>query len=399
MILTDEQELLVNDIVKWYKYSSEQVFQYSGGPGRGKSVVMGEAIRRIGLRQEEIAPMAYVGAAAIVMRTKGLYNAKTVHSTLFHPVETFIKDKNGNIVMDNYLNRPKTTLAFEPNELYGVKLMAIDEGTQIPLSMRHEIDSRGIKTLVTGDINQLHPVGEPPAYLTSGKIRYLTKCMRQSENSPICYIADRILEGKEIHKGWYGDLLVIDEDELTDYMLSNSEIVICSKNVTKESINNHIRRNIYNIKSDLPVRGEKIICRKNNWKIEVDGINLANGLIGRVVNQPGVHNFDGKSFKVDFRPNMINGVFKDTICDYKYLIAPPSIKAQIKNDKYSIGEKFDFCNAITTHLSQGSQFGFGIYIEEFLNKDIQRNLNYTGITRFSRGGIYVKRKNKYYSFK
>ena len=52
--------------------------------------------------------------------------------------------------------------------------------------------------------------------------------------------------------------------------------------------------------------------------------------------------------------------------------------------------------AITTHMSQGSQYPNGAYIEEYLSPDINKNLNYTGITRFSNFLIYVKKKKKYY---
>ena len=52
-------------------------------------------------------------------------------------------------------------------------------------------------------------------------------------------------------------------------------------------------------------------------------------------------------------------------------------------------EMFEFGYASTTHISQGSQYFTGIYLEEHLHRDIQRNLNYTGITRFRNACIYV----------
>ena len=41
---------------------------------------MNEIIKRLGMSIADVMPTAYTGAAAIVMRTKGLYNAKTIHS-------------------------------------------------------------------------------------------------------------------------------------------------------------------------------------------------------------------------------------------------------------------------------------------------------------------------------
>ena len=71
------QEKVVNEAIRWFRNSSEQVFQYSGNAGTGKSVVLNEIIRRLRLKDYEVAPMSYVGAATVVMRNKGLYNART----------------------------------------------------------------------------------------------------------------------------------------------------------------------------------------------------------------------------------------------------------------------------------------------------------------------------------
>ena len=64
-------------------------------------------------------------------------------------------------------------------------------------------------------------------------------------------------------------------------------------------------------------------------------------------------------------------------------------RVEIKNSPYSVGERFEFAYAITTHLSQGAQYPSGIYIHEYLGKDIQKNLDYTGVTRFKKFLIYV----------
>ena len=66
------------------------------------------------------------------------------------------------------------------------------------------------------------------------------------------------------------------------------------------------------------------------------------------------------------------------------------------NSMYGSGERFEFAYSITTHISQGSQFNNGIYVEEAFPMKVQRQLNYTGITRFSDSMIYVKRSKKYY---
>ena len=396
LVPNKEQAEIIKAAVHWYYHESEQVFQFAGKAGRGKTFVLHKIIQALGIPLERIAPMSYIGCASLVMRTKGLTNAKTIHSWLFNPVEDFKYDKNGNIVKDNYLNRPIMELHFEPKPLDNIDLIIIDEGGTCPKYLKSEIESRGIKIIVCGDLSQLPPVGDDPAYLISGKIHMLIEPMRQAKDSAILWLAERALDGYPIHPGYYGDCLVIYEDELTDEMIKMSDIIICGKNYTRDLINKNVRHNILNKKGELPTFGEKLICKKNNWKCEVDGINLTNGLVGIVINSPSIDGFDGKSFTIDFKPDILNTYFSKLKCDYNYLIAPHDKRQYLKNDKYSPGNKFEFAYAITTHSSQGSQFYNGIYIREYLSRDIQKNLDYTAITRFSNAMIYVIKRKKYY---
>lgn len=391
--LTQEQEQIVKDAVNFYNNSSEQVFQYSGKAGTGKSVVMMAIIDRLGLYPEEVAPMAYIGAAAIVMRTKGLMNAKTIHSWLFEPKWEYDYEN-----IDPYFNRPRKKLVFVPVPLVGKKLICIDEAGSVPYSLKKEIESRNIKIIACGDLNQLPPVADNPAYLYKGKVHILNTIMRQAAGSAIIYLADRILQGKPIQRGLYGNVNVIEENELVDEMYRFSDVVICGKNATRDRINRRMRYlNGIDEYKKLPSMGEKVICRKNNWFLTKNGISLANGLTGVVTNFPNVYDFSGDSYKMDFKPNLFSDVFKDVKCDYRYFNASYQDKENFKNGYYKThGNLFELGYCITTHISQGSQFRDGVYISEYMSKEINKNLDYTGITRFSNTCTYVLKKKKYF---
>lgn len=396
---SQEQSTLINRAIDWYKYSSELVFQYCGVAGTGKSLVLSEIIRRLGIPKNRIAPMTYTGAAAIVLREKGITNAKTIHSWLYHPVEDVVYNADGSIERDEYFDRPKFRLTFEPKPLENIDLIVIDEASMVPRNMKNEIESRGIKIIATGDLGQLPPVSDEPAYLYDGAVYQLTEIHRQALDSGIVYIADRVRRGLPIYKGDYGEVMVIGEDQLTNQMILESDVVLCGTNRTRDFINKKVREELFNYTSDLPSYGEIMVCRKNNWDLEISGINLVNGTRGKVINEPGVESFDGKTYKIDFMPfgmEKHNKYFSGLECDYRYLIAPSDKKNLVKKDKFSKGEKMEFAYALTTHLSQGSQYPKVVYIEEYLNKDIQNQLNYTGVTRASHGLIYVTRKKKYY---
>ena len=220
--------------------------------------------------------------------------------------------------------------------------------------------------------------------------------MRQAEGNPIIYLSQRAKYGLPIHTGMYGnDVLVITADELTDEMLLWSDCIICGRNNTKDAMNNRVRRDILKKTTDLPDYGEKLICRQNNWGIGVGGINLTNGLIGRVINKPDVSGFDGKNFTIDFLPSLTNIPFYDIHADYQYLIGTQEQKNLIKQSRFHYGNKFEYGYCINCWIAQGSQFTHGVYIEEYMNPDTNNRLNYTGLSRFSDKCIYVKPARKY----
>lgn len=396
MILNNEQQYVVDEAVKFYRNSSEQVFQFTGPPGTGKSVVLSEILKRLNLPLTQVAPMAFTGAAAIVMRMKGLINSKTIHSWLYEPIEVPLLDEFGKPIMDNYLNRPITTIKFVPKDLSGIKLIIFDEGWTVPASMKKHILSIGSKIIVAGDPDQLPPVADEPAFFTSGKIYRLTQIMRQAAGSPIVYLANRAIKGLPIHTGIYGNVLVITEDELTDEMLRYSPVVLCGKNITRDHYNNHIRHDIYGFHGDLPHMNEKLICRHNNWAIDRQGISLTNGLTGIVLSNPDVSGFNGKSFKFDFVPDIAtNIIFNDILADYRYLNANKQQRDDIKNNGYYKDNLFEYGYTQTVHLAQGSQWTHGIYLEEYIRPDMNNHLNYTALTRFSQMCIYVKQRRRF----
>lgn len=393
-ILTDEQQSLVKDCYDWFYNSKDLVFEYAGGPGTGKSFILNFIIEYLRINRDQIAPMAYTGAAAVNMRTKGLLNAGTIHSWIYHISKSKKHDSNGNILMDDYFNRPKEVIDFIPKlKLKDIKLIIIDEAYMVPIEMKEDIERLGIKIIACGDPNQLPPINSQPAYLTSSNTRLLTKVMRQEENSFIVKLAYATLQGFPISNGYYGDVLVINEDELTDQMIMSSDIIICSKNSTREYYNNKIRK-LYGFKGELPQYGERIICRSNNRHEIVDNINLANGLIGSVVNSPDVSGFNGKTFSLLFEPDLLNAPFK-VRASYKYFTASYQQRDALRNDRYLEGEKFEFGYAITAHLSQGSQFDSVIVIDEPMMGNINERLSYVAITRARKRLIYVKPKKRF----
>lgn len=395
MIYNEGQEKIIQAGVHHLLNSSNQVFEYTGGPGTGKTEVLMEILRRAHIPFNRVAPMAYIGQAASVMRLRGMMNAKTIHSWLYDLIEDYVYNMDGSVQMDPVYNKPMKTYKFVPKDLRDIDVMFIDEGYTVPLAMKDDILSRGKKIIVCGDRNQLPPVKDEPAFLTGYNVMTLTEVMRQAKGSYIIYMADRLLQGYEPELGLHGNVLVIDENDLTEDMIKASQVIICGTNKTRDYYNNYIRQDILGKTTQLPSYGERVMCRKNNWAIGVDGINLTNGLTGTVVKPPDVYNFNKKSFIIDFRSDLLGLDFKDLEIDYKYFTSNDRMeKEMIKKSRYMAGEAFEYAYAKTTHLCQGSQYYNGIYISEYMHKDIQRQLDFTAATRFINCMIYVRKRRR-----
>lgn len=148
-----KQEEIINKAVYHVLHGNNQVYEYSGYPGTGKTAVLMEIINRIGIPLHRIAPMAYIGQAAIVMRSRGLTNAKTCHSWCFELVDEILVDGNGNPIMDTTFNKPKKELVFRPKPKEAFKdidYFIIDEGYTVPIEMKSIIEGFGKKIIVSG---------------------------------------------------------------------------------------------------------------------------------------------------------------------------------------------------------------------------------------------------------
>ena len=373
--LTEEQTNLVKKLTEWYKNSSRQWFSYSGAAGTGKTTVIRAFIEELGL-QRYIA-CAFVGKAVTVLSRQGL-PASTIHSLIYHVSWIPVMDEKGLPILNKDGN-PKMKVVFSlKNELPGdLQLIIVDEATMVNDDLAEDILSFGIKTVFIGDNNQLPPVFGVSSVMLNPDF-WLTKIMRQAENNPIIYLSQRVLKDLPLQYGIYGKSRVVPSVTL-DETYTRYDAIIAGKNKVRDDINEYIRYNIKGVTSRLPVIGDKLICRQNDWDRSIEGnIYLTTGMTGIVTD---IHRSLGgnKYMSIDFLPEISDEEFFNLLLDTQYIRMNYEDR---RNYGFSRYEKFEYGYCVTCHACQGSQFDNVLFINQwFHDADLTKKIQYTAITR------------------
>ena len=398
--LTDEQKELKRQMIYWYRHygSGKPYFYYSGAAGTGKTTVMKSMIEDLGLESHEVMACAYVGKAVLVLMRNGL-NASTIHSFAYAP--KFEIEKK--ITFDEFGNPKETSkrkMKFSLKDCIPkhIKLIFIDECAMVNDQMRNDVLSFGVPVVLAGDQNQL-----PPVFGSSSILDYpdfvLTQIMRQAEGDPIIYLSQCILHDRPIDYGVYGKSKVVQKVDFSNKLLTDYDMIICGKNKTREELNDRIRYEILGYDSRKPMLGDKIICRQNNWGESLNGIYLTNGLVGFVtgINYCSLHR---DVIYIDFTPDfMPDDAFEKLSLDYKFMKADWQERRDF-GFSFNDLERFEYAYAITTHLSQGSEYDRVLFMDEpFHDRETLKRLRYTAITRARSELTYVKMEEpkRYYS--
>lgn len=373
--LTDEQRTLVQNLKHWYQTGDRQWYSYTGAAGTGKTTVIRAFIEELGI--ERYIACAYVGKAVSVLSRQGL-PASTIHSMIYNVMWLPDVGSDGEIIFkpDGKM-KMHVEFALKDRIRGDPQLIIVDEATMVNDRMAEDILSFGIPTVFLGDMNQLPPVFGVSSVMLAPNFR-LTKIMRQAENDPIVYIANQILNRQPIPFGQYGKSSVRRVIPLGENY-RDYDMIITPLNSVRDDVNNYIRHKVLNIRGDVPVIGDKLICRQNDWERSVDGnLFLTTGLVGEVTNINRSLAGD-KYMNIDFLPDIADEEF------YNLMIDVPYIKKSYDERKYhgfSSYEKFEYAYACTVHMVQGSQYGRVLYIDRwFHDAEMTRKVRYTAATR------------------
>ncbi len=364
----------------------------SGYAGTGKSTLVKYIIAALGISPMEVAYVTFTGKAASVLREKGCPNAITAHKLLYYCKRL----KNG-----KYVFNARTKLE------YPFKLLVVDEVSMLPKKLWDLLLSHKVHVLALGDPYQLPPIDKSSDNMVLNNPHvFLDEIMRQAKDSEIIQLSMLIRNQQPLEYFKGKEVQVLRKSEVQNGMYLWADQILVATNQTRKDLNTHIRQNLLNYGTE-PVKGDKLICLRNNWDVfDVNGqIPLINGAIGRVdeyyledatylpyLNKPITAmmtnlNFDEYNF------------FGLPI-DYNYLqknekIFTPQEEYRIHQNKgnmLSLPIEFDYGYAITCHKAQGSQWDKVMVVEEKFpfNKEEHSRWLYTAVTRAASKLILVR---------
>lgn len=376
---TTEQQLLIKELKNWWNLKQRQIYVYSGKAGTGKTTIVKYFIQEIGLENRDVICCALAGKAVTVLASHGL-EAKTIHSLIYYPALVDALDEDGNqIVKANGEVKKKLIFAKKERLDYDYKLIVVDELSMVNDELMNDLLSFGIPIIGMGDLNQLPPIFGISSYMIHPNF-VLTKIMRQAEGDPIVFLANRVLDHLPLYEGNYGRSNVIRTIDLGRNLLTDYDITLCARNSTRDIFNDGVRYDLLGRRSRMPVIGDRVICRQNNWDRVLNGIYLTNGTTGTVVDIDEEHCTKSKIY-IDFSPDYDpESAFNDVDIDRNYIL---SSYPERKEAGLTQSTKFEYAYMITTHLSQGSQYSSCLFIDEPFggDRDTKQKLRYTAITR------------------
>lgn len=321
-----------------------------GYAGTGKSVVIGELVKRTGFQ-----PCAFFGKAANVLRKKGLKEACTVHSLIYK----LVVDDNGKPILRN--GRPQ----FRKNRDIAAPGIIIDEASTVNEEMKHDAQSFHKPVIYVGDHGQLTPIGKDPGLMRNP--RYRLETIYRSEGT-IPAFAHWLRQGKvakdfpaELNDG---SLEIITEQD--DAKLMTSDIVLCAFNRTRVKLNQHIRSMIYG--SEIPpVAGDRVIILKNDRELGL--FNGQTAVLQSIDNEQGIALMESEDFACESLECDIHGVWNQE---------KPSLLEQNLQELAVL----DYGYCITTHKAQGSEYESVYVVEQRCDKLWEHSRwTYTAATR------------------
>jgi exodeoxyribonuclease V alpha subunit len=372
--LADNQKEAIRTVI------SSKVTIITGGPGTGKTTLLGSVLKILLAKQLTIKLAAPTGRAAKRLSETTKLNAVTIHRLLKY-------------------DPASNSFTYNPDKPLNCDLLIIDESSMVDTQLMYNLlralpNNAGL--ILVGDIDQLPSVG--PGQILKDAIESralpairLTKIFRQGENSQI------ITNAHLVNKGYFPKV---------DNKLKDTDFFFIESNTPEEIINNTLKlvKNAIPRRFNLnPIRDIQVLSPMQRGSCGCRSLNIElQKTLTPLPSSQGLERFGQRFSQGDKVMQMVNNYDKDVYNgDIGFIkrIDTQEHEIAISFDGKSVVYSFDeldelsIAYAVTIHKSQGSEYPaviIPISTQHF--PMLQKNLLYTAITRGKRFVFLVGQK-------
>ncbi len=350
-----QQEKALREVADWIaEPGAPQVFRLFGYAGTGKTTL---ARHIAGDVEGDVQFAAFTGKAALVLRSKGCGEARTIHSMIYRP-----KDLDS--------DEPSFVLN-EDSPASKASLIVIDECSMVDEDLGRDLLSFGKKVLVLGDPAQLPPVKGGGFFTEQQPDVMLTEVHRQAAGNPIIKLSMQVRAGERLSLGEHGVLRVISRTAIDAELVKKADQVLVGLNKTRRAYNKRLRE-LFGFKEIMPEVGEKLVCLRND---KTKG--LLNGAVFRVNKAIGLRR---SRYRMSLTPEETSGGKPIRVG-----VLPAFFEGTEESLSYAQrreSDEFDFGYALTVHKAQGSQWDDVVLFDEsWAFRENRERWLYTGVTR------------------
>ena len=348
-----QQDEALKAVSRWIDSRGPQVFRLFGYAGTGKTTLARALAENI---DGDVIFGAFTGKAALVLRSKGCKDARTIHSMIYRPKEV-----------------DSETPSFELNDespAAKAELIVIDECSMVDEELGRDLLSFGKKVLVLGDPAQLPPVKGGGYFTDAEPDIMLTEVHRQAADNPIIRLSMAVRDGGRLTPGVYGESRVVRRNEIDSALVTKADQVLVGLNRTRRLYNRRLRE-LFGYTQVFPEVGDKLVCLRNDrkkgllngglWKVKTTAPQRRGKLRLSLVPEDD-------PTKKPLRVGVIPAFFE----------SEEEIPFSLRKDS----DEFDYGSALTVHKAQGSQWDEVVLFDESgAFREHRDRWLYTGVTR------------------
>ena len=353
MAWSPQQDKALQEVSAWLKRGRPQVFRLFGFADTGKTTLARHLAEHL---DGEVVFAAYTGKAALVMRSRGCPEARTIHSLIYRPKD--IESEEPTFVIN------------DESDAVSAELIVIDECSMVDEELGRDLLSFGKQVLVLGDPAQLPPVKGGGYFTEAEPDIMLTEVHRQAADNPIVHMSMQVREGGRLSRGTYGESRVIARNEIDAMAVTQADQVLVGLNKTRRGYNRRIRE-LFGRTDPYPQVEDKLVCLRNDRKKGLlnGGLFTVRQLMAMRRNKLRMaivpeEDPTRKPLRVGILP-----AFFDSEEEIPFAIRRES-------------DEFDYGYALTVHKAQGSQWNDVVLFDEsYAFREHRNRWLYTGITR------------------